>query len=87
MEPQKNRKTLVGTVISNKMEKTIVVSIKRTVKHPVYGKYINRTSKCYAHDSQNQCQIGDVVRIAESRPMSRKKRWLLQEVLERSTKS
>ncbi len=82
MEPQKNKKSLVGTVISNNMDKTIVVTIERIVKHSVYGKYIRRTSKCYAHDSQNKCQVGDVVRIEESRPLSRKKRWQLVEVLD-----
>ena len=82
MEPQKNKKSLVGTVISNNMDKTIVVTIERIVKHSVYGKYIRRTSKCYAQDSQNKCQVGDVVRIEESRPLSRKKRWQLVEVLD-----
>ncbi len=82
MESQKNKKSLVGTVISNNMDKTIVVTIERIVKHSVYGKYIRRTSKCYAHDSQNKCQVGDVVRIEESRPLSRKKRWQLVEVLD-----
>jgi len=83
MEPQKIKKSLVGTVISNNMDKTIVVTIERIVKHSVYGKYIRRTSKCYAHDPQNKCQVGDVVRIEESRPLSRKKRWQLVEVLDR----
>jgi len=82
MEPQKNKKSLIGKVISNNMDKTIVVTIERIVKHSVYGKYIRRTSKCYAHDSQNKCQVGDVVRIEESRPLSRKKRWQLVEVLD-----
>ncbi|MBU4446786.1 MAG: 30S ribosomal protein S17 [Candidatus Marinimicrobia bacterium] len=83
MEPQKNKKSLIGTVISNNMDKTIVVTIERIVKHSVYGKYIRRTSKCYAHDPQNKCQVGDVVRVEESRPLSRKKRWQLVEVLDR----
>lgn len=83
MEPQKNKKYLIGTVISNSMDKTIVVTIGRIVKHSVYGKYIRRTSKCYAHDPQNKCQVGNVVRIEESRPLSRKKRWQLVEVLDR----
>lgn len=83
MEPKKNKKSFTGTVISNNMEKTIVVTIERIVKHSVYGKYIRRTSKCYAHDPQNKCQVGDVVRIEESRPLSRKKRWQLVEVLDR----
>lgn len=83
MESVTNKKTLVGKVISNKMDKTIVVTIERTIKHPVYGKYIRRTSKCYAHDPENKCQIGDTVRIEESRPLSRNKRWHLVEVLDR----
>ncbi|MBL7068078.1 MAG: 30S ribosomal protein S17 [Candidatus Marinimicrobia bacterium] len=83
MEPQKNKKSLIGKVISNNMDKTIVVTIERIVKHSVYGKYIRRTSKCYAHDPQNKCQVGDVVRVEESRPLSRKKRWQLVEVLDR----
>ena len=83
MEPEKNKKSLIGTVISNNMDKTIVVTIERIVKHSVYGKYIRRTSKCYAHDPQNKCQVGDVVRVEESRPLSRKKRWQLVEVLDR----
>ena len=82
MELRTNKKSLVGKVIRNKMDKTIVVTIERTVKHPVYGKFIRRTSKCYAHDSENKCQIGNVVRIEESRPLSRKKRWQLVEVLD-----
>jgi len=83
MESRKNKKSLVGKVISNRMDKTIVVTIERTIKHPIYGKFIRRTSKCYAHDPENKCQIGDVVRIEESRPLSRKKRWHLVEVLDR----
>ncbi|HDP67367.1 MAG TPA: 30S ribosomal protein S17 [Candidatus Marinimicrobia bacterium] len=82
MESRTNRKSLVGKVVSNKMDKTIVVTIERKLKHPVYGKYIRRTSKCYAHDPENRCQIGDVVRIEESRPLSRSKRWCLVEILE-----
>lgn len=82
MESRKNRKSLIGKVVSNKMDKTIVVTIDRKMKHPVYGKFIRRTSKCYAHDPDNRCQIGDVVRIEESRPLSRNKRWCLVEILE-----
>ncbi len=87
MESPKNRKILVGTVISNKMDKTIVVRIERTVKHPTYGKYIHRTSRCYAHDPHNECKVGDVVRIVESRPLSHTKRWQLIEVVEQSHES
>lgn len=70
-----------GVVISNKMAKTVVVAMKRLVKHPTYGKYIRKTKKFYAHDASSQCQIGDVVRIVETRPTSKLKRWKVQEVL------
>ncbi len=82
MSAIKNKKNLIGTVSSNKMEKTIVVSLERTVKHPVYGKYIKQKSKFYAHDPENKCNIGDRVRIEQSRPLSRKKRWRLVEILD-----
>ncbi|MCK4295646.1 MAG: 30S ribosomal protein S17 [Candidatus Marinimicrobia bacterium] len=82
MALQGKRKVLIGTVISDKMDKTVVVSIERTVKHPVYGKYIRRTSKFFVHDPQNNCKQGDIVKISESRPISRKKRWRLLEVLD-----
>ncbi len=82
MTSQGKRKILIGTVISNKMDKTAVVSIERTVKHPIYGKYIRRTSKFFIHDPQNSCKQGDVVKIAASRPISRKKRWCLLEILD-----
>jgi small subunit ribosomal protein S17 len=79
---QARRKTLVGTVIGDKMDKTIIVSIERITRHPMYGKYIRQTSKFYAHDPENKSKLGDRVRIIESRPLSRKKRWLLLEILE-----
>ncbi len=82
MSAIKNKQNLIGTVSSNKMEKTIVVSLERTVKHPVYGKYIKQKSKFYAHDPENKCNIGDRVRIEQSRPLSRKKRWRLVEILD-----
>ncbi len=82
MTTQGKRKTLIGNVLSNKMDKTIVVSVERTVQHPVYKKYIRRTSKFFAHDPQNQCHIGDKVKIVESRPLSHLKRWRLVEVIE-----
>src|SRR5689334_859202 len=75
------RKTRVGEVISNKMDKTIVVAVVRRVPHPKFGKIIKRTKKLYAHDEQNRCAIGDLVRIEETRPLSRLKRWRLVEVL------
>lgn len=77
------RKTKVGNVVSNKMDKTITVSVERRVKHPVYGKVIRRTSKLTAHDEKNECNEGDVVKIMETRPLSKKKRWRLVEILER----
>ena len=75
------RKTRVGQVVSNKMDKTIVVAVVRRVPHPKFGKIIKRTKKLYAHDEQNQCAPGDLVRVEETRPMSRLKRWQLVEVL------
>jgi small subunit ribosomal protein S17 len=75
------RKTRVGEVVSNKMDKTIVVEVVRRVRHAKFGKIIKRTKKFYAHDEQNQCAIGDLVRVEETRPLSRLKRWQLVEVL------
>ncbi len=81
---KRNRKTLVGTVVSNKMEKTIVIRIERRTLHPLYKKYITRTKKIKAHDEGNLCQIGDLVKVIESRPLSKDKRWSLLEVLEKA---
>jgi small subunit ribosomal protein S17 len=81
---KRNRKTLVGTVVSNKMEKTIVVRIERRTLHPLYKKYITRTKKVKAHDEGNLCQIGDLVKVIESRPLSKDKHWSLLEVLEKA---
>jgi small subunit ribosomal protein S17 len=81
---KRNRKTLVGTVVSNKMEKTIVIRIDRRKLHPLYKKYITRTKKIKAHDEGNLCQIGDLVKVIESRPLSKDKRWSLLEVLEKA---
>ena len=72
-----NKKQIVGVVTSNKMDKTITVSVERRLKHPMYGKFVKKTKKFKAHDEQNVCQEGDVVRIVESRPLSRLKRWNL----------
>ncbi len=83
METRNVRKTRVGVVTSNKMEKTIIVSITRKVKHPIYGKFINKTTKFYAHDAKNECNIGDTVKIMETRPLSKLKRWRLVEVVEK----
>lgn len=78
------RKVRVGKVIRDKMDKSIVVAVERKVKHPVYGKFVNKTSTFMAHDENNECGIGDTVRIMETRPMSKRKRWRLIEVLEKA---
>jgi small subunit ribosomal protein S17 len=77
------RKERVGLVVSNKMDKSIVVSIERKVKHPKYGKFVKKTSKFVAHDENNSCSIGDTVKIMETRPLSKTKNWRLVEVLEK----
>ncbi len=77
------RKTKTGVVSSNKMDKTITVHVERKVKHPLYGKFIKKTSSFHAHDEKNECSIGDTVKIMESRPLSKTKRWRLVEVLEK----
>ncbi|MDY6955368.1 MAG: 30S ribosomal protein S17 [Pseudomonadota bacterium] len=82
-EEAKASRTLVGRVISDKMDKTITVAIERRVKHPLYGKYVTRTSTLHAHDEENSCQEGDLVRVVESRPISKTKSWQLVEVVER----
>lgn len=78
------RKERTGIVVSNKMDKSVTVAVKRKVKHPVYGKFINKTKKLLAHDQENTCNIGDTVRIMETRPMSKRKSWRLIEVIERA---
>ena len=78
------RKTRVGLVVSDKMDKTIVVAIQDNVKHPIYGKIIKRTLKVHAHDEENTCNIGDKVEIMETRPLSKTKRWRLVEIIERA---
>jgi small subunit ribosomal protein S17 len=77
------RKERVGVVVSNKMEKSIVVAVKRKVKHPIYGKFVNKTTKLHAHDEENTCNIGDTVRVMETRPLSKTKSWRLVEIIER----
>lgn len=84
MENRKPRKTFVGIVESNKMEKTIVVRVERLVKHRVYGKYIKRSTKLTADDPENTCNIGDKVSVVATRPLSKTKRWRLGEVIERA---
>ena len=76
------RKERIGLVVSNKMEKSIVVQIERKVKHPKYGKFVRKTTKLVAHDEQNECGIGDTVKIMESRPLSKNKCWRLVEIIE-----
>lgn len=78
------RKTRIGTVVSDKMDKTIVVAIKTKVRHPLYGKMINHTVKFKAHDEENACGIGDTVKIMETRPFSKDKRWRLVEIIEKA---
>ncbi|HEV3189546.1 MAG TPA: 30S ribosomal protein S17 [Polyangiaceae bacterium] len=82
--PRGHRKTRVGTVVSDKMQKTVVVAIQRRVPHPTYGKMITRTKHFKAHDEQNASKAGDVVRIMETRPLSKDKRWRVVEILERA---
>ncbi|MCL5260949.1 MAG: 30S ribosomal protein S17 [Gammaproteobacteria bacterium] len=83
-EKTKIQRTLEGTVVSNKMDKTIVVLVERKVKHPVYGKYIKRSTKIHAHDAENSCGIGDLVIVAESRPISRTKHWKLVNIVKKA---
>lgn len=81
---KKNRRTVVGRVVSDKMEKTVSVVIERLIKHPSYGKYVRRTGKVMAHDESNECKIGDRVAIAECRPISKRKAWEVVSVIERA---
>ena len=78
------RKTMVGTVVSDKMDKTIVVAVETRVKHPIYKKTVKRTYKLKAHDEENSCKVGDVVKVMETRPLSKDKRWRLVEVVEKA---
>jgi small subunit ribosomal protein S17 len=85
MEKDRNlRKERVGVVVSDKMDKTIVVAVKWKEKHPIYGKFVNKTKKYHAQDDQNTCGIGDTVKIMETRPLSKTKRWRLVEIIERA---
>ena len=77
------RKTRIGVVTSNKMTKTITVAVERKVKHPIYGKFVKKTSKFHAHDEKNEASIGDLVKIMETRPLSKTKRWRLVEIVEK----
>ena len=83
METRNLRKERTGVVFSNKMDKTITVAVKWKEKHPIYGKFVNKTKKYHAHDEKNECNIGDTVRIMETRLLSKLKRWRLTEIIER----
>lgn len=84
MTEQKIVRTVTGTVVSDKMNKSIVVMVERRIKHPLYGKYIKRSTKLRAHDETNECRIGDTVTIKESRPISKTKSWILEKIEERA---
>jgi small subunit ribosomal protein S17 len=84
METRNLRKTRIGQVVSNKMEKSVTVAIERKVKHPIYGKFVKTTTKFMAHDEKNECNIGDTVSIMETRPLSKNKRWRVVQILERA---
>ncbi len=84
MEERNLRKVMIGTVTSDKMDKTVVVSVATNVKHPKYGKIVKRTYKLKAHDEENICQVGDKVRVMETRPLSKDKRWRVVEVMEKA---
>lgn len=83
MEERNMRKVQVGRVVSDKMDKTVVVAIETLVRHPLYGKIVKRTKKFKAHDEENTCRVGDKVRVMETRPLSKEKRWRVVEILER----
>ena len=84
METRNLRKVRTGVVFSNKMDKTITVAVKWKEQHPIYGKFVSKTKKYHAHDEKNECNIGDTVSIMETRPLSKMKRWRLNEIIERA---
>jgi small subunit ribosomal protein S17 len=84
METRRLRKERTGVVFSNRMDKSITVAVKWKEKHPIYGKFVNKTKKYHAHDEKNECNIGDVVKIMETRPLSKTKRWRLVQIIERA---
>jgi len=85
METTRNtRRERIGVVVSSSMEKSITISVKQKLKHPIYGKFVNKTSKFMAHDEENTCNVGDTVKISETRPLSKNKRWRLVEIIERA---
>lgn len=83
-ENQKHRKTRIGVVTSSSMDKSITISVVRRLRHPIYGKFVKKSKKFMAHDEKNECNVGDTVKIVESRPLSRRKRWRLTEIMERA---
>ena len=83
MSERNLRKTRIGVVTSNKMEKSITVAVERKIKHPIYGKFLKKTSSFHAHDEKNECSIGDTVKVMETRPLSKDKRWRLVEIVEK----
>jgi len=85
METIRNtRRERIGVVVSNSMEKSIVITVNQKVKHPIYGKFVNKTSRFMAHDEENSCNVGDTVKISETRPLSKSKRWRFVEIIERA---
>jgi small subunit ribosomal protein S17 len=84
MEERKPRKVLVGRVVSNRMDKTVTISIERTFQHPMYKKIVKKTSKIWAHDAENECRTGDKVKVMSTRPLSKLKRWRVVEIIERA---
>lgn len=85
METTRNtRRERIGVVVSNSMEKSIVITVRQKVKHPIYGKFVNKTSRFMAHDEENNCNVGDTVKISETRPLSKNKRWRVVEIIERA---
>jgi small subunit ribosomal protein S17 len=84
METRNLRKERIGVVISNKMDKSIIIAVKWKEKHPIYGKFVNKTKKIHAHDEKNECNIGDTIRVMETRPLSKMKRWRLVQIIEKA---
>jgi len=84
MEERNKRKVRIGHVSGNKMNKTVTITVERRIKHPLYGKYLKRTKKLHAHDEKNECGIGDLVKVMETRPLSKTKRWRVIEILEKA---
>ncbi|RZK26974.1 MAG: 30S ribosomal protein S17 [Flavobacterium sp.] len=84
MEERGTRKEIIGKVLRNKMDKSIVVGVERKVKHPMYGKFVKKTSTFMAHDEKNECNVGDIVQVMETRPLSKNKRWRLVQIVEKA---